>query len=88
MTSWSGSAGCEQSLPNLRNKVNFCASEKPAVTESESQGLKARCLSSDVRTDGCDGSTHGWLRRIQARTVSKLRQPVASQLEPTTGKAH
>lgn len=63
-------------------KVIFCASRKPAVTESESQGLKARFLPSDVRSDGCDGSTTGWLSPIQARMVSKVRPPVASQSEP------
>lgn len=51
--------------------MNFCASRKPAVTESENRGLKARFLPSDVRSDGCDGSTTGWLSPIQARTVSK-----------------
>lgn len=62
-------------------KVNFCASGKPAVTESENRGLKARLLPSDVRSDGCDGSTTGWLSPIQARTVSKTRPPMASQSE-------
>lgn len=63
-------------------RVSFCASTKPAVTGSESRGLKARLLPSDVRTDGCDGRTAGWLSPVQARTVSKIRPPVASQSEP------
>lgn len=63
--------------------MSFCASTKPAVIGSESRGLKARFLPSDVRTDGCDGRTAGWLSPSLARTVSKIRPPVASQEGPT-----
>lgn len=50
---------------------------------------KARFLSSDMGTDGHDMvGTTGWFSQIGARRVSKLRQPVASQLELVIGKAH
>lgn len=40
-------------------------------------------MSSEVDTDGHEvGGTKGWFSLIQARRVSKRRQPVASQLEP------
>lgn len=63
-------------------KVNFCASRKPAVTESESRGLKARLLPPEVRTEGVMTTPQGWLSPTRARTASKTRPPAASQSEP------
>lgn len=64
----------------------MCANEKPAVTESESQGVKfvrqGFCHRKWKQTDTMVGGTKGWFSHIQARRVSKIRQPVASQLEP------
>lgn len=62
-------------------KVDFRASRKPAVTESESRGLKARLLPSDVRTEGAMAALPAGLV-LSRPQASETKPPAAPQAEP------